>query len=89
MAKDKDIKIERDTFLDEKPPPQFAGALQEIRIKKLEDLVHAGAISSDEMLEKLLGSAKDITSKAISERDTYIPPVRVPGTIRPDQLGLK
>lgn len=70
--------------LDNKPTPELAGAMEYIKISKLEDLVSQGIIRSEENLTQLLNAAKTATASALSTVSTFNPAVFVPRTSRVD-----
>jgi hypothetical protein len=84
MPNPQNLKIQQDTVLDENPPSHLVPAFQQVRIAKLDDLVSLGVISSKAQLEKLLDSAKAVTSDTLGRRETFTPFVAIPGTRQPD-----
>lgn len=84
MAENLIVKQGTQVILNETPPQALSGALEYVKINKLQDLVDADVVSSKDTLEKLLHSAQTATASVINLRDTYTPMVIVPGTKRPD-----
>lgn len=84
MATDLIVQTGTQVTLNDNPPQALAGAMDRIQINSLKDLVTIGLVSSPAMLGRLLDSAKDSTTDALTRRETYTPMVTVHGTRLPD-----
>ncbi len=84
MSEDLTVAAGTTIVLGETAPPQFAGSVERVRIRTLQDLVDNGVIESRAALDTLLDAAKDITAQTLRSRETFTPFVPVIGTARPD-----
>ena len=84
MPEDLVVPEGTNVVLDENPPQHLAESFQRVHLRTLGDLVDNEVISSDDSLNSLLEAAKNATRSALESRSTYVPAVRVPGTLRPD-----
>jgi hypothetical protein len=84
MAMNLEVNEGTTVVLDGKPPRGLARSLERYELKTLRDLVTVGLIDSENALTSLLDSAKQVTTRALSSRDTFRPFMAVPGTTRPD-----
>lgn len=84
MANDLTVAQGTTLVLSENPSPTLAPSFQRVQINTFNDLVEQGVIKSQDTVNRLLNSAKEITRATLTRRETYTPFVPVIGTNRPD-----
>ncbi|WP_308636410.1 hypothetical protein [Paenibacillus silvisoli] len=82
MADDLIVASGTTLALNDAPTDKLQNAFQRIPVETFKDLVTAGYISNDESLKRLLGSAKEATKFALSNKS--VQRVRIEGTTRLD-----